>query len=84
MYPYLSVSGFHHDTFFGGVHPGIHVHQTEEVKAHGRREAARHHAGEYQTVFIGLMVRSQVVQVQEPNLENGGVRAVEHVPDYYC
>lgn len=60
------------------------MYQTEEVEAHGRGEATDHHPGEYETVLIGLMMRSQVVKVQQTDLQHGGVSAVEHVRYYYC
>lgn len=60
------------------------MYQAEEVQTHGRGEPADHHAGEYETVLVCLVVWRQVVQVQETDLEHGGVRAVEHVGDYYC
>lgn len=57
------------------------MHQAEEVEAHGRRQSTDHHAGEDEAVLVGLMMRSQVVEVQETDLQHGRVRAVEHVRD---
>lgn len=76
---YLRVISLH-DPLLDDVR--VHMHQSEEIKAHGWREAAHHHTGEYETVLVGLMMRSQVVQVQQTDLEDRGVGAVKHVGDY--
>ena len=60
------------------------MYKAKEVQAHGWGQSTDHHPGEDETVLIGLVVWRQVVEVQETDLEDRGIRAVEHVGDYYC
>ena len=50
------------------------MYEGKEVEAHGRREAAEHHAGEDEGVLVSLVVRGEVVQVEHPHGEQRRVR----------
>ena len=64
---HLSVVGFHQPSFDNVT---VHVNQAEKVQAHWWSQAAQKHARKDQTVFVGLMMRCQIVQIEYADLEN--------------
>lgn len=60
----------------------VHVDHSQEVQAHGCSQATERRATEDQTVLVGLVVRGQVVKVQELDLEHCGKGAVAQVAEY--
>ena len=69
---HLSVVGLHQSGFDDVT---IHMNETEEIETHGRSQAAQQHSGEDQAVLIRLMVRGQVVQIQDADLQHSRVSA---------
>ena len=51
------------------------MNETEEIETHGRSQATQQHSGEDQAVLIRLMVRSQVVQIQNADLQHCRISA---------
>ena len=49
--------------------------QGEEVQAQRGRQPAEQGPGEQQRVLVGVVVPSQVIVVEDPNLEDGVVSA---------
>ena len=58
---------------------GVHVDEGEEVEAHGRGEAAEHHAGEDEGVLVRLVVGGEVVEVEYSDGRQGRVRTQGYV-----
>lgn len=57
----------------------VHVDHSQEVQTHGCSQATERRATEDQTVLVGLVVRGQVVKVQELDLEHCREGAVTQV-----
>lgn len=60
----------------------VHVNHPQEVQAHWRSETTERGAAEDQRVLVGLVMRSQIVQIQELDLEHGGEGAVAQVAQH--